>query len=171
MKVRLIFWNLSPLFLLFSVPEMAQAQSLQSELKKDLWKTIQPYGDKKDRPMNPLTGASNPLRSIETKIPDVMNALYKFKSRMSLDDFYEEYVRTHTVNPQVFTYHGNESLMKVKVGYLRSEFMGGRFQQIPASGNMMPSGIGVDISGGGRKHVSEKTKKILEEVYGREVEE
>lgn len=175
MSIRTCMMRISPLIVMFSVGDALYSQMVQSELKKDLWKTVKPYGEKNDVPMS--SSASSLISPPSSLLPsvghDVMYYYYKMKTNVVLEDFYEQYRRSHKIDPHVYTYNGDEPLTKIKVGYLETVFMGGRFQQVsPASNNVgSPSGFTLDISGGGRKHVSEKTKKILKEVYDREVEE
>jgi hypothetical protein len=175
MSIRTRIMRISPLIVMFVVSDTIYSQMVQSELKKDLWRTIEPYGEKNDMPMN---SASMSLLNPTTLTPstvthDVMYYYYKIKTNVVLEDFYERYRRSHTVDPHLYTYNGDEPLTKIRAGYLETVFMGGHFQQVspPANNVGSPAGFTIDISGGGRKHVSEKTKKILKEVYDREVEE
>ncbi|MFT4072680.1 MAG: hypothetical protein QM654_12265 [Dysgonamonadaceae bacterium] len=169
MKIVRFIQNISPLLFILYTSESVFGQSIQHELKKDLWKTIKPYSSKGDNPTNPTVRAPQALDDYN-KLPDVMEYYYKTKSKMTLDDFYDEYKRTHTVNPNVYTFYGDEPINKVKAGYLTPELFGGHFQMVPAKSNYIkPSGL--NLSGGGRKKLSEKTKKILKEVFGQEPEE
>ncbi|OJU48751.1 MAG: hypothetical protein BGN96_11410 [Bacteroidales bacterium 45-6] len=174
MSIRARIMRISPLIVMLVVSDTAYSQMVQSELKKDLWKTIKPYGEKKDMPMSFSSPLLNPVPALSTPTAhDVMYYYNKMKTNVVLEDFYEQYRITHVVDPHLYTYSGDEPLTKIKAGYLETVFMGGHFQQVSPPGNTVGSGSGftIDISGGGRKHVSEKTKKILKEVYDREVEE
>lgn len=176
MTIQTRIMRISPLLVMFVLNEMLYSQSVQSELKKDLWKSIKPYGGKSD--VGTSGSSTSLLGPTTTSAPsgathDVMYYYYKMKTHVVLEDFHEQYRRAHQIDPRIYTYNGDEPITKIKARYLETVFMGGHFQEISPSANnvVSPSGFTIDISGGGRKRVSEKTKKILKEVYGREVEE
>ncbi|HCO67090.1 MAG TPA: hypothetical protein DIT04_04930 [Dysgonomonas sp.] len=79
----------------------------------------------------------------------------------------------YQVNPAVYTYSSKVPINQLPPGYVIPMFIGGRF--VWANPNtrvdqlVIPSGI--NLSGGGKKPMSEKAKNILKYVFGMEVEE
>jgi hypothetical protein len=156
MSIRTRIMRISPLIVMFAVSDTLYSQMVQSELKKDLWKTVKPYGEKNDMPMNgtSISLPNSTTLPLSTATHDVMYYYYKMKTNIVLEDFYEQYRRAHAIDPHVYTYNGDEPLTKIKVGYLETVFMGGHFQQVSPPANKVgsPAGFTIDISGGGRRH-------------------
>lgn len=142
--------SISLLIFICGVSELTYSQSVQDELKKDLWKSIVPSNKKSDLPMQPTSpDLLEAVPQQEKTANEVLYYYYKSKYKFLSDDLYMslDYKKTHDISALNATIKGNE------------------FKDIK------PSGFVVDISGGGRKHLSEKTKRILREVYGQEPDE
>ncbi|NDW18898.1 hypothetical protein D0T53_08225 [Dysgonomonas sp. 216] len=135
------------------------------EYKKELWKTIKPT-------------TSSPLQSspkIEMLLKENSNegiidnkylrSYYKYKSGDLLDKFKDKY----QINPSVLIYKGDIPLNMLPAGSTAIVFMGGHFHFIPTGGTMItPSGI--NLSGWSKKTLSPKSRAIIEQVFGMEVE-
>ncbi len=162
---------------LLSITEIAYSQSVQYELKRDLWKTIKPGSERNKYLLIPKMGTLSPvpIPTQSTAIHDVMYYYYLMKTHIVLEDFNEIYKRMNRVDPRAYTYNGAEPLTKYEPGYTQTEYIGGHFQQVSPNSNYSnthgSATFTIDISGGGRKHLTEKTKKILREVYGQEVDD
>ncbi|MFR9166546.1 MAG: hypothetical protein ACLVKO_10150 [Dysgonomonas sp.] len=141
-----------------------QNSIIGDDYKKELWKTIKPTNESKFE----LPGSS--LKSSKEIINEnkYIRSYHNYKN--NLDNLIEITKPKYTINPGIFTYKGSTPLNQLPRGSTQLVFMGGHFYFVPTGGLLVvPSGF--DFSGGGRKKLSEKSKSILQNVYGMEIDE
>jgi len=134
---------------------------VKDDYKKELWKTIKPTSN------SPLT----PGRSLQL---DKESSLFKNE----ILDYYNKYIKKpdfgleteYKLNPNLTKYNGKTPVNQLPPGSTRLVYMGGHFYSIPAGGTLVvPSGI--NLGGEVRKIVSERSKSILINVLGMEIED
>lgn len=155
--------------ILVSVNMVVYGQSiLGDDYKKELWKSINPSNNK------PLT---LPGSRQEKKVSPVNAPLdnkylksyinYKFKG---LDHFLEITEPKYKLNPNLTKYSGAIPLNQLPAGSTQLVYMGGHFVMVNTGGFLVfPSGR--SLSGWEPKKLSEKSKNILINVFGKEIEE
>lgn len=155
---------LSIVMVSFSV--MVYGQYGGDDYKKELWKTIKPSSTVPLTLSGSKTSASEQKSLIENKYQkSYYDYLYK-----SLDHLLEITEPEYRITPGLTTYRGDVPLNTLPVNATQIVFMGGHFHIIPVGGSLVfPSGL--NLSGGGKKKLSAKSKNILINVYGMEVDE
>ena len=146
-----------------------QAQSLSSSIKdgmkRELMKQIKPLSN------TPTTAkqrsSSSGLKPVEND--DLLEYYKKYKGGSGGAEFDNKY----QVSPIVTTYTSKTPVNKLPDGYVVPIFQNGHFifanPTSRVDGLVFPSGI--DLSGGGKKKMSEKSKSILINVFGMEIDE
>ncbi|MDR1810168.1 MAG: hypothetical protein LBR34_07180 [Prevotella sp.] len=151
--------------LAFLLPCMAAygQLSLGESYKRELMKTVAP---------------ENPMRLYQPKISESASSVtdnqilkayesYKYKTSNKLMDMFKN---EYKVSPNIAIYRGNTPLNKLSAGSTETVYMGGHFMQVSNAGRLVtPSGV--SLTGGFKKGLSEKTKSILINVFGMEIEE
>jgi tetratricopeptide (TPR) repeat protein len=149
--------------LLVDKEEMTDRIEAKSELKNYLWKTI--------RPSKSIYIPNSPIFTVTEHTAKNYDATYYYgliKAGVSLGklgifaEFDRNYERMHPQNYNTYKFNlDNMMRMVMPHNDIRIQFMGGT---IGTSVN------GANLSGGGQKQLSKKTKKVLKEVYGRDVD-
>lgn len=139
--------------------------SLRNEMKKELMKQVNPT----IAVPNP-TMKQAPYKLKNDKRSDDMLYLYKkYKSGSGGEEFDDHY----QVDPRAITYSSDVPINQIEPGKVIPVYTGGHFKFVnPATnglGLVRPSGI--NLSGGGKKKMSAKTRRILEVVFGVNVED
>lgn len=137
--------------------------SIKDEMKKDLLKQIKPSS---------VSGSSMQQHKYsigdlkEETLSEYIKRKVKSSAGEEFDDKYKVAESITNINPKV-------PLNKLPDGHVTPEFINGRWVFVNTAktldGLVKPSGI--DLSGGGTKKMSEKTKNILKNVLGQEVDE
>ena len=84
--------------------------------------------------------------------------------------YIQVYSYQYKLNPNILIYNGKTPLNQLPAGSTTLVYMGGHFCIVNTGGSLIfPSGL--DFSGGGTKKLSEKSRNILTNVYGLEIEE
>lgn len=144
---------------------LAQYSSFKEEYKKELWKTIKP-----SKPTS-LPSAQDPKESL-IKSEDLIDNKYikaynksKYSSSALLDIVQDKY----KVNPEMLIYRGAEPANKLPPGSTTLVYMGGHFYFVSNAGMLVfPSGL--NFGGSPRKTLSAKSRAIIENVFGMEIE-
>ncbi len=171
MKVRNIYSKFLLYFFIVSANSLTYAQIsiVGDDYKKELWKSINPSNNK------PLTlpGSVNikPNKLIEKETPldnkyikSYLN--YKYKG---LDHLVEITEAKYKLNPNLTKYSGIAPLNRLPEGSTQTVYMGGHFYIVSTAGTLVvPTGL--NLGGGGSKKLSEKSKNILINVFGKEIE-
>lgn len=155
---------LSLLFASFSIA--VYGQYVGDDYKKELWKTIKPSGSK------PLTlpGAKSATMENKSLVENKYQKSYYNYLYKNLDHLLEITEPEYRLSPNLTTYTGNTPINQLPAGSTQLVFMGGHFYFVSNAGSLVvPSGL--DLSGGGKKKLSAKSKSILTNVFGMEVEE
>lgn len=144
-----------------------QKMTFGDDYKKELWKTIQPTGK------NPLS-LPKTLKKDEDKSNILENKYSKaysnYKYGDDLNHLLEITDAKYKLSPNLIQYNGVTPLNELPAGSTQIVYMGGHFYFVNTGGSLVvPSGI--SLTGGGRKKLSEKSKSILVNVYGMEIEE
>lgn len=137
------------------------------DYKKELWKTINPSNK------NTLS-FPKALKREDTKSSLLDNKYTKaysnYKYGDNLNHLLEITELKYKLSPNLTQYSGMTPLNELQAGSTQIVFMGGHFHFISTGGTQVfPSGM--SLTGGGRKKLSEKSKSILVNVYGMEIEE
>ena len=137
--------------------------SVREDFKKQLWKEIKPEISN-ELQKQPLKMKEIPLD--DNKYIDAYeNYKYKEGGRL-LKRLKNEY----NVSPNLTQYKGVVPLNQLPAGSTRSVYMGGHFYNVSNAGTRVtPSGI--DLSFSKKKKLSEKSKSILRNVFGMEIED
>jgi len=147
----------SCIFIFLGSGVYAQVSVIKDDYKKELWKTIKPTDT------SPLSPSEQTMKSI-SEDPLFDNDIAKY---------YNNYLKKpnlgpeseYKLNPNLLIFNSKTPLNQLPPGSTQVVYMGGHFVIIPTGGSLIyPSGL--DLSGGGRKVVSEKSKLILRSVFG-----
>lgn len=157
-------------FVLLVMSVAIQAQSLKSyikdDVKKELLKQIKPKLSPHGSDTQNSTLASQALE--EENLLDFYN---KYKAGTG-DIIFEEKDK-YKINPIVTTYTGKDPINKLPDGYVVPVFNLGHWNFANPSnrvdGLVFPSGL--DLSGGGKKKLSKKSRDILINVYNMTIDE
>lgn len=155
-------------FLVISMKIYAQSlhlnTSIKDDIKKDLLKQVKPS----------LSDPGSAMRQAESKSKafqedDLLEFYKKYKSGSGGVEFESKY----QVSPHVTTYNGKDPINKQLDGYVVPVFEGGRW--VFANPNQRVDGLvvpsGIDLSGSGKKKLSQKSKDILTRVLGMTIDE
>lgn len=145
-------------FLVISVT--IQAQNLKSyikdDVKKELLKQIKPK-------LSPSGSGAQQSQALEEE--SLLDFYNKYKAGVGDVLFHE--TDKYKINPIVTTYTGKDPINKLPDGYVIPVFNLGRWEFANPSnrvdGLVTPSGL--DLSGGGRKRLSKKSRDILINIY------
>lgn len=147
--------------LMLSISTSVSAQTgISDETKRNLLKSANPVNDLSKS----IISVTAPKSSImDNKYIDAYNN-YKSGTKILIDS-------GHKINSHVFTYKSEIPANQLPPGSCTPVFMGGHFVLVPTGGLLVvPSGI--SLSGwGGPKKLSEKSKSILKNVFGMEIDE
>lgn len=153
----------------FSVSVCLNAQqsslsvSIKEDIKKDLLRQIKPSSLTKS-PMQPYKSSSSAIRE---------ESLLEYSKRMTKSTAGEEFDDKYQVAPSILNITSDVPLNKLPDGHVTPEFINGKWvftnTATRVDGLVIPSGL--DLSGGGTKKISEKSKNILINVLGMEVDE
>lgn len=153
------------LFLTISMSVSAQI-SIADDTKKYLLNTA--------KPLNSSSTSSFQLQTVEQKNGILNNKYidaynnYKYKG-ISLMDKDLELSGYPKIKDYVFKYTSPTPVNLLPNGTITPVYMGGHFVIVPLGGLVVPSGM--SLTGGGPKKLSEKTKNILRNVYGMQVDD
>jgi hypothetical protein len=137
----------------------ALAQSFESELKKDLLKTIKP--DKESKKATPDSLQNRTSRHVNPMITlDEKYQLNEPRKKLSFNDINPENKRVTPADTVSFKFD-MKSLNMSYYNHFTTVYDGNHFVTAP-----FHAGFILNISGGGRKKLSKKTRRILREVYG-----
>jgi hypothetical protein len=157
-KFRLLLFLLLPCIALFG-----QVAVGGDTYKQELLKSVAPENPK---------FLQQPKISNET-LPVTDNQIlkaydnYKYKSANRLMDLFKD---KYKISPNITLFKGSIPLNMRPAGSTETVFMGGHHVQVPTGGTLVvPSGN--SLSGGIRKKLSPKTKDILINVLGMDIEE
>ncbi len=138
--------------------------SIKDDMKKDLLKQIKPTLSGLGSSME--KSSSNPQTVQEG---DLLEFYKKYKSGSGGAEFESKY----QISPHVTTYNGKDPINKLPDGYVEPVFQNGQWIFANPSkrvdGLVVPSGL--DLSGGGKKKLSKKSRDILVNVLGMTIEE
>jgi len=135
---------------------------MKDELKKELWKTIKPTSSSPLAIPDPKPGLLDQDRIIDNKY---IRAYNKYKSSTLSDQFADKY----KVDPNMLIYRGSVPLNQLSPNATTLVYMGGHFYIVPIGGlQVFPSGL--NLGGWSRKTLSDKSRAIIENVYGMEIE-
>lgn len=140
--------------------------SLKNEMKKDLMNRVNPSLNKN----NPQMIVAPGYTPQKTKQEDNLLDLYKkYKSGSGGEEFDSRY----KINPHVVTYSSETPINQIKPGTVVPVYTGGHFVLVnPATnalGLVKPSGM--DLSGGGKKKMTKKTRQLLELLFDIKIED
>lgn len=156
----------SCVFLVISMSIQAQnlKSSIKDDMKKDLLKQIKPTLSTPGSTME-----KSPLNSKAVQEDDLLEFYKKYKSGSGGAEFEPKY----QINPHVTTYSGKDPINKQPDGYVEPVFQGGHWilanPTRRVDGLVVPSGL--DLSGGGKKKLSKKSRDILTNVLGMTIDE
>lgn len=156
----------SCIFLVVSISIQAQSlrSSIKDDIKKDLLKQIKPTLSSPGSTME-----QSPMNSKAIQEDNLLEFYKKYKSGSGGAEFESKY----QINPNLTTYNGKEPINKLPDGYAVPVFHNG--QWILANPNTRVDGLvvpsGLDLSGGGKKKLSKKSRDILINVLGMTIEE
>ena len=138
------------------------SQSINSELKNDLWKTIKPEGKKDSTVIDSIKKLN--VEFSNKQIPDISHFLNQYKSGLSFEDAdYLQRKRFLVIDPHVYTFDISKLQEKdYNQVTTTSQFNGLIKNFSQGNGGFV---IIVNISGGGQKKLSKKTKQVLIDVY------
>lgn len=154
----------SIIFIFVNAYSYGQYSILSDDYKKDLMKSINPNNS------SPLS-LPGTLRSAE-KETVLDNKYVKSYTNYgnNLDHLLEITEPEYKLNPNLTVYNGTTPLNQLPAGSTQLLYMGGHFYFVSVAGlNVFPSGL--DFGGGGQKKLSAKSKSILINVFGMEIEE
>lgn len=138
-----------------------------SDYKKELWKSIDPS---KKSPLQTSKVIELPKKTENVLENKYGNYYSNLKNDNKLDHLLEVTKSPHTLSPTLLIYNGNIPLNQLPAGSTSLMFIGGHFYFVGNSGrNVIPSGV--DLSGGGIKKMSQKSKNILTNVFGLEIDD
>lgn len=156
-------------FIFLSVGVALQAQSsltgsIKNEMKKDLLKQVKPFS------LNP----SQTLRSQSENTKAIQDeSLLEFAKKYQKSTGGAEFEDKYKLGEGLSNLQSNTLLNKLPDGHVTPVFNNGRWEFMNTAnridGLIVPSGL--NLSGGGTKKISEKSKKILRDVFGIEVDE
>lgn len=156
----------SVVFLVISISIQAQnlRSSIKDDIKKDLLKQIKPILSTPGSTME-----KSPLNSKAVQEDDLLEFYKKYKSGSGGAEFESKY----QISPNVITYNGKDPINKQPDGYVEPVFEGGHWILANPTrrldGLVVPSGL--DLSGGGKKKLSKKSRDILINVLGMTIDE
>ncbi|PXV64448.1 hypothetical protein CLV62_11092 [Dysgonomonas alginatilytica] len=149
-------------FVLLIISVSIQAQSLKSYIKDDMKKELL----KQVKPKLSAPGSTMQKSPLDTKAEDadLLEYYQKYKAGSVLD---VDIDKNYKINPNLTKYSGKDPINKLPDGYVVPVFNLGHWGFANPSnrvdGLVTPSGT--DLSGGGRKRLSKKSRKILINVY------
>ena len=145
---------------------LGQGAVFGDDYKKELWKTIKP-SEKKSYWPSPSSTKNDSKSVIDNKYIKSYN---NYKLNSNLDHLLEITEPKYKLNPYIGVYNGVTPINQLPAGSTQIVFMGGHFYFVGTGGSLVfPSGI--DLLGGGPKKLSEKSKNILINVFGMEIDE
>lgn len=156
----------SCIFILVSVSIQAQSlsSSIKEDMKKDLLKQIKPTLSYPSPTME-----KSPINSTAVQDDDILKFYNKYKSGTGGAEFEPKY----QISPNVTTYSGKDPINKLPDGYVVPVFQNG--QWVFANPNMRVDGLvapsGINLSGGGKKRLSKRTRDILVNIFGMEIDD
>lgn len=152
-------------FIFLSIGVALQAQSsltgsIKNEMKKDLLKQVKPSSL---NPSQTLRSQSENTKAIQDE--SLLEFAKKYQKSTGGAEFEDKYKLGEGLT--------NTLLNKLPDGHVTPVFNNGRWEFMNTAnridGLIVPSGL--NLSGGGTKKISEKSKKILRYVFGIEVDE
>lgn len=155
-------------FLFLSIGITLQAQSslagsLRDEMKKDLLKQVKPT----------LVSPSSYLQQITTNKAIQEDNLSEYAKKYQKSNGGAEFEDKYKLGEGLKNLRSNIPFNKLPDGHVTPVFNNGRWEFMSTAnridGLVTPSGL--NLSGGGAKKMSEKSKKILIDVFGIEVDE
>ncbi len=159
--------------LLMVVSVSMQAQSLSSPLKSSIKDDIKRDLLKQVKPSTTLPNSQMRQSTTTTKaIHD--ESLFEFNKKIGLKSGGSEYEDKYNIERlKESLKYTSTPINKLPDGYVVPVFIGGHWVFMNPNnrvdGLVVPSGM--DLSGGGRKKMSNKAKNILEHVFGMKVED
>ena len=139
---------------------------LGDDYKKELWKTIKP-SEKSPLRLSPSEKSVEKESFLENKY---MKAYNNSRYGKNLDHLMEIAEPKYKISPALTEYKGSVPLNVPQPGSTTWVYMGGHFYLVSVAGiPVFPSGI--SLFGGDKKKLSAKSKSILVNVFGMEVEE
>lgn len=152
----------------FIISISVQGQDLKSlikdDIRKDLLKQIKPALSPPGTTMEKSTTKSKAVQE-----DNLLEFYKKYKSGSGGAEFESKY----QINPNVTTYNGKDPINKQADGHVEPVFQGGRWilanPTNRVDGLVVPSGM--DLSGGGKKKLSKKSREVLINVLGMTLEE
>lgn len=158
------------LFLSLSISAQAQSvtsplrSSIKDDIRRDLLKQVKPAQAIPGSAMKQSTTTNRAIRE---------ETLEDFSKKYIIGTGGSEYDDKYQISPHVTTYNSSVPINKLPDGYVFPVFTGGHWiltnPTTRVDGLVVPSGM--NLSGGGKKPMSEKSKSILKNVFGMEVEE
>jgi len=137
------------------------------DYKNELWKNVKPTGKNSLSLPKTLKKDNTKSNLLDNKYT---NAYSNYKYGNNLEHLLEITEFKYKLSPNLTIYNGITPINELPAGSTQIVFMGGHFYFVGTGGvSVFPSGI--DLTGGGRKKLSEKSKNILRNVFGMEVDE
>jgi hypothetical protein len=156
---QLLFKYTITIIFLLQLTLSAFAQSAESELRKDLLRSIKPQKDGKkpvaDSLQNSTSRHVDPIVTLDEKY-----RLDEPRKKLSFNDINPENRRVKPADTVSFKFD-MKSLKMIYYNHFTTVYNGNHFVTAPSQ-----MGFTVNISGGGWKKLSMKTRRILREVYG-----
>ena len=134
--------------------------SIKNEMKKDLLKQVNPS----------MATPNSSMKQSPNTVNNTMNSdnLLEFSKKYRKGSGGEEFDSRYKVNPHAVTYSSKVPINQIEPGKVIPIYNGGHFIFVNpatnAKGLVTPSGL--DLSGGGKKKMSNRTRLILEQVFG-----
>lgn len=154
------------IFLVISISIQAQnlRSSIKDDIKKDLLKQIKPTLSTPGSTME-----KSPTNSKAVQEDNLLEFYKKYKSGSGGAEFESKYL----INPNLTTYSGKDPINKLPDGYVTPVFQNGQWifanPTTRVDGLVVPSGL--NLSGGGKKKLSKKSRDILTHVLGMTIDE
>lgn len=156
----------SCIFLVISLSIQAQnlRSSIKDDMKKDLLKQIKPT---LSTPGSSMEKSSTNSKAIQED--NLLEFYKKYKSGSGGAEFESKYL----INPNLTTYNGKDPINKLPDGYVVPVFQNGQWvfanPSTRVDGLVTPSGL--NLSGGGKKKLSKKSRDILINILGMTIDE
>lgn len=140
----------------------AFSQSIDSELKKDLWKTIKPEGRRNPMPLD----SAQEMRRLPPKTMSTIPSVHlRRKDLLPSEKIKDRSKDTFKIDPHAYTPTAEElNKIDANSGMSISQFNGLIVNSSKNNGG--GGGLTLGILEKGQAKLSQKTKKILKEVYG-----